>query len=280
MNGIEGKFSIKKILVALDASSLSRPALETAAELASRLGAELIGLFVEDITLLRVAELPLAMEVGPLSRLSRRLQIPELEKQFRAQAAIMRHSLANVAKRLGLTWEFRIARGKVALEILSAEEEADLVIVGKCRWPMGKRLGSTTQTLVFKGRCLTLVLHESCTFGLPVVAIYDGSVQGGKALKAAEQLVGLKDGSMMVLVTASDAASAEKLADSVRLHFNIKGQEQESEIRIMIRPTLPRLIFAVQGMGPVVVPANTEFLYEGSLCEFISTIRNSVLLVR
>jgi len=278
VNELEGKLSIQKILVALDASSLSRPALETAAEMASRLGAELIGLFVEDITLLRVAELPLAMEVGPLSRLSRRLQIPELEKQFRAQAAIMRHSLANVAERLGLTWEFRIVRGKVALEILSAEEEADLVIVGKCRWPMGKRLGSTTQTVVFKGRCLTLVLHESCTLGLPVVAVYDGSVQGEKALKAAGQLVWLKDGSLMVLVVASDAASAQKLANSVREHFNVRGQE--SKIRIMIRPTLPRLIFAVQGLGPVVVPTNMEFLCDGPLCEFISMIKNPVLLVR
>jgi nucleotide-binding universal stress UspA family protein len=278
VNELERKLSIQKILVALDASSLSRPVLETAAELASRLGAELIGLFVEDITLLQVAELPLAMEVGPLSRLSRRLQIPELERQFRAQAAIMRHYLANVAERLGLTWEFRIVRGKVAREILSAEEEADLVIVGKRRWHFGKRLGSTTQTVVFKGRCLTLVLHESCTLGLPVVAVYDGSVQGGKALKAAGQLVGLKDGSLRVLVTASDAASAQKLGNSVREHFNNQGQE--CEIRIMIGPTLPRLIFAVQGLGPVVIPANTEFLCEGSLCEFISTIRNSVLLVR
>jgi nucleotide-binding universal stress UspA family protein len=278
VNGLEGELRIQRILVALDASSQSRPALETAAELASRLGAELIGLFVEDINVLRVAELPFAMEVGPFSALSRRLQVPELERQFRAQAALMRRALAAIAERMGVPWDFRIARGTVALEILSAEAEADLVIVGKGRWPMRRRLGSTTQTVVFKGRGLTLVLHEGRTLTVPVVAVYDGSVQGEKALEAAGQLVKAKDGSLSVLVVASDAASAQKLEESARGDLYKRGQQ--GEVRVMIRPTLPRLVFAVQGMGPVVLPSTKEFLCDEPLCEFISIIRNPVLLVR
>ena len=55
--------SIKRILVALDASAANRTALQTAALLASELQAELQALFVEDINLLRLAELPFAREV-------------------------------------------------------------------------------------------------------------------------------------------------------------------------------------------------------------------------
>ena len=97
-------------------------------------------------------------------------------------------------------------------------------------------------------------------------------------MEAAGQLVRAKDGSLKVLVIAPDASSAQGLENAVRTHLEKRGEE--AEIRVMIKPTLPRLIFAVQGMGPVVVPVNKEFLCDEPLCEFISMIRNPVLLVR
>ena len=48
----------RRILVALDASAHSHAALAAAVALAARLHAEIEGLFVEDINLLRLAELP------------------------------------------------------------------------------------------------------------------------------------------------------------------------------------------------------------------------------
>ncbi|MBK7177644.1 MAG: universal stress protein [Chloroflexi bacterium] len=54
---------IQRILVALDASPHSLAALEAAIDLAERLDAELQGLFVEDINLLRLAQLPFAREL-------------------------------------------------------------------------------------------------------------------------------------------------------------------------------------------------------------------------
>jgi K+-sensing histidine kinase KdpD len=52
--------TIRRILVALDASPDSLAALKTAADLARRMEAELMGLFVEDIELLRMADSPYA----------------------------------------------------------------------------------------------------------------------------------------------------------------------------------------------------------------------------
>ncbi|MGD8821809.1 MAG: universal stress protein, partial [Anaerolineales bacterium] len=54
---------VERILVAVDASSHSRAALEAAAELAASLEVELVGIFVEDINLMRLAELPIAVEI-------------------------------------------------------------------------------------------------------------------------------------------------------------------------------------------------------------------------
>lgn len=54
---------IRRILVALDTSPSSQAALEAAVALAERLNAEVCGLFVEDVDLLRVAESPYAREI-------------------------------------------------------------------------------------------------------------------------------------------------------------------------------------------------------------------------
>jgi hypothetical protein len=55
------EFEIHRILVALDASVRSLAALEAAAELAAEWHAELLGLFVEDVELLRLAATPAAI---------------------------------------------------------------------------------------------------------------------------------------------------------------------------------------------------------------------------
>ena len=54
----ERPFEARRILVAIDASAASLDALAAATALASRLGAALEGLFVEDEDLLRLAALP------------------------------------------------------------------------------------------------------------------------------------------------------------------------------------------------------------------------------
>jgi nucleotide-binding universal stress UspA family protein len=55
---------IKRIVIAIDASPTSLAALEATAELAARWDAEILGVFVEDTDLLRMATLPFAGEVG------------------------------------------------------------------------------------------------------------------------------------------------------------------------------------------------------------------------
>jgi nucleotide-binding universal stress UspA family protein len=55
--------AFRRILVALDASVNSLAAIEQAATLAANLEAEQLGLFVEDINLLRIATLPFARQI-------------------------------------------------------------------------------------------------------------------------------------------------------------------------------------------------------------------------
>ncbi len=72
----------QRILVALDASSDSRAAVEAAVNLAARFNAELTGIYVEDENLLRLADLPFVQEVGHFSATCRHINHVDLERQF------------------------------------------------------------------------------------------------------------------------------------------------------------------------------------------------------
>lgn len=67
------KAKTDRVLIALDANLRSLDALRLAAELAARLEAELLALFVEDVNLIRLAGLPFAREVDRSSAVERQL---------------------------------------------------------------------------------------------------------------------------------------------------------------------------------------------------------------
>jgi nucleotide-binding universal stress UspA family protein len=180
--------SIRRILLAMDPSYRSKGALESAAELAGSLDAELTAIFVEDVHLLHLAALPFAGEIGSLSCCLRPLTLEDLERQMRAQAGEMRKALESAASKLGIRWSFQVKRGLVASEILLASMDADLVILGKRGLNLSRRLGSTVQLMISSGRGMALVLQQGERLKVPVVAIYNESPNASKVLDAARTL--------------------------------------------------------------------------------------------
>ncbi len=109
-----------RIVIELTSVPPARGALEAAAALADRVGAELVGLFIEDEDLLRFAALPFAREIGFASAERRRMDVSELERSLRAHAAEAERTLARVVERSTARWSFRVARGFAAAELLGA----------------------------------------------------------------------------------------------------------------------------------------------------------------
>lgn len=151
----------RRILVALDGSAESRAALLAAARLgvATHPGAELSGLFIEDVELLRLAALPFAVEVGLSAATRRPLDPANVERRFRYAAERAREVLREVAAASGLPSSFRVARGRVVPELLAAAQGADLVAAGKRggHGPAGRRLGGTGRSLIVHLRAPVLV---------------------------------------------------------------------------------------------------------------------------
>lgn len=278
MNEREDRVKIRRILLAMDPSYRSVGALEVASELAARLGAELSAIYVEDVDLIHLAELPFAAEIGSRSCCLRPVRLVDLERQMRAQAEEMRRALAAAAERSGVTWTFRVSRGPVASEILSASMDADLVILGKRGWSLSRRLGSTVQFMISQGKGMALVLQQGAKLKVPVVAIYNNSENAGKVLETAAALAELKEGKLMVLVAAPDGEMGRELQERAAEYLESRGIE--GGVSVLIRPGIALLAHTVRGMGPVVLPCEQAFLCSEDLCNLVNVTENPVLLVR
>ncbi|HET6921607.1 MAG TPA: universal stress protein, partial [Anaeromyxobacteraceae bacterium] len=203
--------ALKRILVALDASRASLDALSAAAALAERLGAELGGLFVEDEDLLRLAGHPFARQVrlpsgdwGPLERGS-------IEADLRAMASRAREALALAAAGRRLAWSFRVARGRVSLEVIAAAGEADLLVLGLSGHRLTGGPGETARAAAARAPTPVLLLTRGSKVGRPILAACDGSAAGDRALELGARLAAAGAGELQILVAAPDRPASEVL---------------------------------------------------------------------
>lgn len=120
---------VERIIIALGSDALALHALETAARLAKGLAAPLAGLLVENEQLLRLAELPSALEMGFPSARTRPIDRLEIERSLRLRAERARRMLADISARLALEWSLEVIRGDLLREALHRALPADLVVV-------------------------------------------------------------------------------------------------------------------------------------------------------
>jgi len=274
--------SVRRIMVALDASGASIFALQQAAELAERLEAELIALFVEDINLLRAAKLPFIREISFFSPTLRRLESIEMERQLRVQAGQMRRIVAQTAEQRGIPWRFRVSRGPVAAEVLAAGADADLMVLGKIgrSLPGLRQSGSTVRMVISRRRGMTLILQSGVRLTLPVVVVYDGSEPAQKGLDIAGHLVRARDGRLSVFVLADDKQDAREL--QLRVMQWLRPHRLGADFRLLVRPSLNGLatMIRMESSGPVVLPCDLAPLEGEQLCSLVDDLANPVLLVR
>ena len=201
MSRRETGWGLRRILVALDSSRHSLAALEAAAELAAHTEAELLGLFVEDINLLRLARLPFASQISATSVAAESVDSARMERELRAQAQQARKALESAAVRVRVPWSFRVVRGEVTTEVLAAAEEADLLTLGKRGLTRnGQRLGSTAHAALTNVRRSLLLSQHGSPLRQPVLVLYDGSEGSRQALDVALTLATAAGHRLIVLL--------------------------------------------------------------------------------
>jgi nucleotide-binding universal stress UspA family protein len=133
MNTKEAEGIIRHVSVALDASAQSGQTIAIAVELAIMLEASLEGVFVEDINLIRIAELPFTRVVGAHSKTADNINIKEMERLLRSSARKERLKLEEIARERGIPCSFRVRRGSIKTELMNSLSESDALMVNASR---------------------------------------------------------------------------------------------------------------------------------------------------
>jgi len=216
MNKNKQSLTIRRILVALDTSPPSLAALEAAAKLALQFQAELVGLFIEDVNLLKVAQYPFAREIRYPGGTIQKLDAHSMEIQLRQTGARARAVLRRSAEQSRLQWTFRILRGAVPAELMAAAREADLLVLGRTsrRLVQSSRVGSTAETAVIQTARPVLLLCSNLDLSKPVMIYYDGSTAAQLALTIAAPLAQIS-GVLHVLLFAEDEPAEQKCRQEI-----------------------------------------------------------------
>ena len=267
---------IRRILVAIDASPQSLAALEAAAELAAGLGAELVGVYVEDINLIRLAALPVVLEIGGASARSRRLDGGRMDRQLRSQAARAAQAMAVAANRAQVRWSFTVARGSIETELLQAASEADLFILGRAGWSGKRRLGSTARKMVSEGTNRTMIIERGERLLPTLMTVYDGSDQSQRALDTAISLGEY----LAVGIVAEDEDQARALQSEVAAKLDSRGLK--ARYRWLVRADTSELANMVRTQEEciVILPGESPLLQGKSLPEALDEFECPVLLVQ
>lgn len=217
--------NIRRIVVSMESAPQDRAALEAAADIAARLQAELVGLFIEDIDLLHFAALPFAREVGFPSAMLRPLDVSAMERSLRSLAGEARRALAEIAGRMPLRWSFRVARGSTSVELLAAAEEADLLVA--------RASGIERAVLHVAGGAPTLVLllRDGGTRHVPLVGMCSAAVPPDRVAPMLAGLSRLFGEGVDVLLLCEDSAVAERW--EAELRALLAGEETRGAIRVV-----------------------------------------------
>jgi nucleotide-binding universal stress UspA family protein len=248
-----GTLSIRRILVALDASPQSLAALRAAVELSVKLEAELLGLFVEDIELLRLADSPYARDLLLPTARETPLNRASMERKLKAQAEQVRKALAAVANPAKVAWSFRVVRGRVPSEILTAAAEYDLLALGRIGWSLVRKSGVGSTALAALSEAVpALLLSSRATLAeRPVLVWCDGTPESVRGVLAAAELAQIGSGKLTVLLPPSGQGTSNHLRKQVvdlleetdiRVHYRHVHSSNEAGFRGAVQSEHPSMI--------------------------------------
>jgi nucleotide-binding universal stress UspA family protein len=275
---------IRSILVTLGACAQDESVLQSAAELAATLQAELRVLYIQDMGLMRFAELPIAAEVITFTACERRVNRARLEREMEARAKRISRELAQLAEQRQVRWSFKTVRGQGESEILAASEHADLLIVNRKTGRMlvrGDQLGSTADVIVTKSQRTVVLLEEHAHFDRPLVVLVENLERDRKALMIAIRLSHDDRRKLVVLVSAPNQETYQQIKTDTEQWLS--GQPRQAGFGWLPKlntHALANKLWQVGG-GVLVVSAQTPLLHNQQfLTALMIALKFPIVLVR
>ena len=273
---------VRRVLVGLDASRQSRLALDAAARLAEWHDAELQGLYVEDINLIRLASLSVSREINPTLPPTDPIDPSRLARRLSSSAADAEHCLAEAAIRRHVRWAFRIERGDVTAVISNAARDADIVALGRAGTGTSGpgRLGSTARALASRQSQSIIVIQTPLRSGQAIVALFDGSAASARAVKTSAQMSRRLATRLVIFVLMGDdvdpARRSQLLEDAAQL-------VNDADDPVDVRPVTSAnraVARAIQSEDPVLFVAACHPESSELIRQLTDQLRMSVFLVK
>lgn len=271
MNGEGLSVGIGRIVVALDTSPQSTAALMAAVELAARMDVEVEGLFVEDASLFYLCDFPSCREVGSHTALSSRIEGVGMERQLRAQAAVIREAMQRATAQTTVRWSLHVRRGAVLDELLAAAQGAAVMGIGRAGRAHQRRIGSVARALVSRADRPLLISGEGRRPGYPLTVLYTGTDAARRALALALRLSGGEPERLRVVLWGGGAAApdADPLEQAVRRLLETDGAEPLARLTVTKVNEPREILGSLRGNegGTLVLPQDQAHLveeYEGT----------------
>lgn len=285
----------KRVLVALDAAEDAERLLEIAAEMAQRMRADLLGLFVEDSDLIGLGDNPLVRTVSSFAGVSGAIRRGVIEQALRRQITATRIALEQAAAARRVPASFEVKRGRLAAT-LESYDETDFILVRRSASNVEHgpgtrqaRISAVTRQVVTAARRPVIVLDMRWAATAPafgnVVTLYDGSPETERALIAAAEIADRRRGDGISIVPI---AASEDEADALarRAQDILRPLGHEPHIAQHVAPDLEALCIAcaMQGApahsGILVLHADHALLHGDAMTRLLDTIDCSVMVVR
>ncbi len=209
----------RRVLVGLGVSADDEAVLDIAASLAAAIGAQLAALYVEDIALLDLAELPFTQIVSATNRPSPALTRENMEAALQREAIASRRAVSVYAERVQASWSFGTVRGSAEQEIRSAAASGDIVVVrAAAHETKVVNLVARARSAAATASGAVVALSAPTALRGPVVVFDDGDAAGSKSIELGCAIASARKTSLEILaVPVSDEQNQATLERARRL---------------------------------------------------------------
>jgi nucleotide-binding universal stress UspA family protein len=261
---------IRHIVVTLDASESGRPALQAAVRLAAILGAELEGVFVEDINLIRLAGLPFLREVRPWSLAEETISTQRMQRELRTLARQAERMLEQAASETGISWSFQVWRGHAEATSLARAFGADIISLGRVSSRVSSSTWATTRSRARRS-------HETIA---SISVLFSESKQAVRAMTTACNLAKDLGVRLTVLLPENQAADMPGLKEKTRTILDF--HEQAADFVELTGTDAQSLARAARtsGISILIAEAKHPLLQQACLDQCLEALSCPVLLVR
>jgi hypothetical protein len=247
----------RRVVMTLDSAEFDSGDLARLSHLAQQLDAEFEAVFVEDLDVLRAANLPFLREYRFASMQLEAITQQRLEQEFRAVARRAEQALAQQAALRQVRWRFRVWRGSLEQELLGALE-ADV-------------LALPPPAMAIRNAAIP-------PRDAPIAVCFSGDEGDQRTLVTASALAAAKTPLTVVLVTdGRDVDELRQQAEAVaagaspEIRFETLPEATPAAVAAMLRAT---------GSGTLVLTQGSRLLQPGSLRELMKALGRPLLLIR